>query len=202
GPNAVLLGLLLLGILGVINLLASVRLGPLGFFSRPWDWTAAQIYSPKPATRNFVKSLDKPVKLYYLNVSAAPGYRETDALLQSFRSINDKVTYVSLSRDLDKKELEALQQKDKIRNEELGGVLVVYGVEPAVQHEYIPRRDLVTEETVVRRFPDGSYRRVDPNTGQEVPEKYLFKGEASLLKTLEFLKEGKKLPVVYFTQRN
>src|SRR5437016_5366264 len=63
GYNAVLGGLLLLSILGVANLLASVRVGPLGFFSRQWDWTAAQIYSIKPATRQFLEHLDRPVKV-------------------------------------------------------------------------------------------------------------------------------------------
>src|SRR5262249_46157458 len=139
---------------------------------------------------------------YYLSGPGVPGYRETDALLQSFHSLNDKITYVTLSRDLDKKELEALQQKYKIRNEELGGVLVVYGVEPAVQYEYVPRRDLVTEETTLGREGDGTVKRVDANTGKESPEKYRFKGEAAFLKTLDLLAEGKKVPAVYFTQGN
>jgi len=192
GTNAVLTGLLLLSILGVVNLLATVRLGPFSFFSREWDWTAAQIYSLKPATRNFLTKLDRPVKIYGMIQPGLSGYRETDALLDSFRNTSDKVTYVPVSRDLNPKDFEALLQKYKVKLQQGGGLLVVYGTEPGEQSEYIPYRELVKDETAV-----------DPRTGQaQGPEKYLFTGEAALLKTLELLSEGKKVPVIYFTQGN
>jgi len=194
GYNAVLTGLLLLAVLALVNVLAHVRLGPLTFFSKPWDWTESRLYSIQPATENFLKNLDKPIKVYMLlSPPGLVGAQETETLLDNFKNTTAKVSWDSLSRDLNRKDVEALLQKYQIEFERPGGLLVVYGSGADEQHEFIPYKDLVTINPTPR-----------DETGQsaEAPERYVYKGEAALLRTMAFLAEGKKRAVIYFTQGN
>ncbi len=181
GYNAFLMGLLLLAILVLINVLAYVPFAPFSVFGNQWDWTASGIYTLKPATTNFLKELDRPVKVYMLLPRADPIEEETVILLNNFKSVTNKVSWQSLSRDMNRKDINELA--DKYQLSESLGLLVVYGTDPE-QNEFIRREDLFVNRTTEERM------------------RFTFKGEAVLMKALTLLAEDKKRAVVYFTQGN
>src|SRR5207249_4939853 len=65
------------------------------------------------------------------------------------------------------------------------GLLVLYGSDPQIEHQFIKYDDLVSS---------------DPAAGPSGKARLLFKGEDALMTALNALEEGKTQTVVYFTQ--
>jgi hypothetical protein len=188
GFNAVLTGLLLLTVLGLLNVLCYVPWGPFRLMNSKWDWTASRIYSLSPATKNFLANLEKPVKVYVLINLSEPAGQDTETLLANCRAVTNKLSWESFSRDLNRKRLQELEAKYQLPDS--FGLLVVYGSEGSEQTEFI-RLDELKQDNFSRDRQGGTKRR-----------DYIFKGEAALMKALTYLAEDKKKAVVYFTQGN
>lgn len=179
GYNSVLTGLLLVAILTVLNVLTYVRLKPFTFFSVPGDWTASSIYTLSPASKNLLADLKMPVKVYVIMSSRDFVANEVRNLMDNIRNANDKVEVEYISPENNSK-MGELRKKYSITEGE--GILLVYGIEPKEEHEFIKPDELV-----------------DLTTGGK---KFLFIGENAFVTKLSFLAEGKSRTVVYFTQGN
>ncbi|MEY4614140.1 MAG: hypothetical protein RL179_2113 [Planctomycetota bacterium] len=188
GTNAFLTGMLLLTVLGVVNVLAYVPMGKADFFNRTFDFTASGLYSISESTQNFLANLKEPVKVYVL----LPGNNlitvETETLLETFKTHSKKITWSSVSRDLDTQELVKLQEKYQIPDSL--GLLVVYGSDQKPVYDFIKYQDLYS-------IPQQDMRRPDSEGGS-----FQFLGEGQLIKTMTFLSEGKSQAGVFFTQGN
>jgi hypothetical protein len=181
GYNAVLSGLLLLAILGVVNVLI------YNYSTTAFDWTEASIYTLSDQSKNVLTGLERPTKVYVI----LPRSEELDEirnLLDNCRAINDKlqVKYFSLDpEDVDQiDKVEDLAKRYLFQLQE--GVLVVSGTEPDVNYQFLKLSEL---------FDEGG--RMRPGSSART-----FKGENTLISALSFLEEGKTKPVVYFTQGN
>ncbi len=181
GYNAVLTGLLLLVILGVVNVLV------YNYFNTAFDWTESAIYTLSDQSKNILKALDKPTEVHVI-VAAADDltYSEVKNLLDNCRAINDKVQVTYLSPDLDRRRVAELASRYQFIYRE--GILVTYGTDPDIQHQFL-RKDEIVDEGVGGMRMGSSRSRT-------------FKGEDALISALSFLQEGKSRPVVYFTQGN
>jgi hypothetical protein len=183
GYNAVLSSLLLAVILGLVNLLPYTNIAPFAFLSRVFDSTSSGIYTLSQSTKNLLTDLQQPVNVYVLltnNHRAAP---QVDTLLENFRNVTSKISWSTLSRDLNQRRLEELIQKYSVPNS--FGLLVLYGPEGSEKSDFIPVNDFFSAL---------------PAEKPGDPDRFVFKGEAALIKSLNFLAEGKTKPVVYFTQ--
>jgi hypothetical protein len=187
GYNTVLSALLLLTVIVLINVLAYVQIGPLKFFSTPFDWTGEQIHTLSPSTRNFLAELKQPVKVIVLLRGSSAQMAET--LLENCRAVTPQITWQSLSRDLNQDDLQRLVVKYQIPGDD--GLLVLYGEEGKVAHQFIDEADLIKDEP-----SEG------PEDRAERTRKHIFLGESALVNALTRLSEGKVRAKVYFTQGN
>ncbi|MSR31839.1 MAG: hypothetical protein EXR99_10080 [Gemmataceae bacterium] len=188
GVNAFLTGMLLLSILAVANILAYIPLGKLDFFNRTFDYTASGLYTVSESTQNFLTALKEPVKVYVLLPGNNLITQETETLLETFRSLNKKVKWDSVSRDLNTRELLELQNKYQIPDSL--GLLVVYGEGEKPAYDFIKYQDLYS-------VPQQDFRNPEGGGGG-----FQFLGEGQLIKTLSYLAEGKSRATVYFTTGN
>ena len=186
GYNTVLTCLLLLLILGLVNILAYVRIGPFKLFSRTFDWTATHNHSLSPGSVSVLEHLDKPVKVYVFLPVEGEGLvrRDIQNLLDSCRGRSDRIEAEYLSPQLQADRVRALMKQYGLTS--IDGLLVAYGTGASETHEFIPRDDLVTID-----FQHATGRRA-----------YQFNGEDALMKRLRFLMEGKTKGVIYVTQGN
>jgi hypothetical protein len=186
GYNAILSSLLLLAILGLINVLVYVQIGPFKVFSRIFDWTASNNFSLSAGTVSILEHLDKPVRVYVMlpRRGVGPLGNDISNLLDSCRSRTDKieVEYLSPQRHVDR--IESLM--DRYQLIDPYGVLLVYGSGTGETHEFAPIEELRTSD-------------FDPMTHQN---RYQFTGEDALMRKLRFLMEGKSKGVIYVTQGN
>jgi hypothetical protein len=181
GFNATLTGLLLLGILLVVNVLV------YNYFPTAWDWTQANIFTLNERSVNIIKSLDQPTKIFALVAGRNQlASREIRTLLDNARAVNSKITVKYLSPQLDEDEVSELMRRYQFT--EPSGLLVVYGSDPNVQHQFIKMDEIFAPD------PDAGPNRRG--------ERFLFKGEDALVSSLSFLEEGKSKAVVYFLQGN
>ncbi len=189
GTNAFLTGMLLLAVLGVVNFLAYVPLGKFDFFNRTFDFTSSGLYSISDSTQNFLTNIQEPYKIFVL----LPGNNlitvETETLLETFKTYNKKISWQSVSRDLDAQDLSKLQEKYQIPDSL--GILVVYGSGEKPVYDFIKYQDLYS-------VPQQDPRRPSESDGGG----FQFLGEGQLIKTMTFLSEGKSQAGVYFTQGN
>jgi hypothetical protein len=125
GYNAILSGLLLLFILILINLLPYTGVKPFSYAMEASDWTAAQMYTIQPATKNLLAELKEPFKVYVLIPSGSLLSRDIDTLMNSCRGVNPLFSWEQLSRDRNRNEVERLVQKYQLP--EPLGLLAVYG---------------------------------------------------------------------------
>jgi hypothetical protein len=189
GYNAVLSSVLLLSALALLNVLAYARVPPFNFFGKTFDWTSTNLYTLSPKTKNFLKELKDPVKIYVLG-SGGVARQELETLLDTFRNSSDQISWETISRDRTSPEdLAKLARKYNITEAELGGLLVVYGPEGKELHEFIPPSDLF-----------GQVQNVVDDQGNRTRASFAFKGEDSLLRKLIYLSEGKSKAKVYFLQ--
>ena len=181
GYNTALSLVLLLLVLLLVNVLSYSRwIRPLAFFSRTIDWTASHVYSLSPSTIKDLQAMQQPVKIYVmLTQSGSSLNNDVETLLENCRSYNPRITWTSLSRDKNRKEIQDLMSKYKFPEPE--GLLVVVNSDKEELSQFIPRNDL-------------------SNEGMRGQTEAQFNGEAVLKKTLDFLASGKAKTVVYFAQ--
>jgi hypothetical protein len=182
GYNAVFSGLLLLAILTVVVVLV------YNYFPTSFDWTSSGIYSLSDRSKNILKALDKPTKIYVVMVSANDqAFREVRTLMDNCRAVNDNLRVEYVPPDLDPAKVRELQTTYQFNERQ--GLIVVYGSEGATQHQVIKLSDVFVNDPSAGRTPGSR-------------EKFLFKGEDALMTALTALEEGKSKPNVYFTQGN
>lgn len=180
GYNAVLTGILLCTILIVVNVLVSV------YLTRTYDWTAQSIYALSSLSENVLRALDKPAKVYVIMPQGGDEFmivRRVQGLLDNCRAVNPKLQVEYLSPDLDRDHVNDLAQRYHFA--ERIGLLVVYGIDPNTEHQFIGLRALI----------EGS----EPSQGRSRDTR-AFKGESELVKALSVLEQGKQKPVLYFLQ--
>jgi hypothetical protein len=184
GYNAVLTGLLLLGILAALNVLAYL------YMPQTSDWTDAGIYTLADKSQNLLKNLKQPVTLYVMEVQRGDrfdiGMRD---LMSNVRSVTDKVTAEYVIRDVNREEMARLKALYKPEGEQ--GVIVVYGAGDNAPHTFISTSDIQPPPMI------------DPRTGRPMrgAPPVAFKGEDRIMSAIASLEDGKK-PILYFTQGN
>src|SRR5579875_3061369 len=99
GYNTILSTLLLLFILILVNLLPYTAVKPFSWAMEATDWTAGQLYSLHPATRNLLAELKEPVKVYVLIPTGSVLARDVETLMDNCRAVNPLLTWEQLSRD-------------------------------------------------------------------------------------------------------
>jgi len=172
GYNAFLGGFLFLAILGVVNAWFALY-GP-----DVSDWTASNIYSISPATKRLLKDLDKPVKAYVIMPVGSVLYDDVMNMLNTCKTYTDQLDVEAVSPQADRKLLEQLFTKyDVLRD--VGGV--DYG--------------LLLVQDPNAASPASTYLKVS-----DLSDSTSFRGEAAFFNALREFREGKKRPVVYFTQ--
>ncbi len=182
GYNAVLTGLLLLGILAAINVLAYL------YLPQQTDWTEAGIYTLSSKSQSLLKNLKQPVTVYVLEAQRGGRFdTEMRDLMENVRSVTDKVSAEYVMRDLNRQEMARLKALYTPSDDH--GLIVVYGSGDNAPHTFIPERDVLPQAAI------------DPRTGRPTRGDQSFKGEDRLMSAIATLQEGKK-PVVYFTQGN
>jgi hypothetical protein len=185
GYNAVLTGLLLLTILGVVNLLAYVPFKPFSFLNQTYDWTEANLYTLHPDSKAFLQKLEKPLKVFVIMPEDLFITREVHTLMDNVKAVTNKVEVEYLSPDLNWPTVEALMKKYDMPERE--GVLLLYGTDPEVTNEFI-------------KFDELTNRQL--SMGADEKRHVEFKGENALIGKLSFLTEGKARPKIYVTQGN
>jgi hypothetical protein len=187
GYNAVLGCLFLAAILLLVNVLSYLPVGPFKVFARSYDWTSSGMHSLHPTLRNFVASLDQPVKIILISESSSdPITAQTRLMLDQVRATNRLVEVEYLSPLLEQDKFRLLRKDyDFI---ETAGLLVLYGPQDNPEHRFIKFRDLFDVP------PPSQTERASRE-----PDRYEFKGQNELYGALVALAEGKKV-VVYFTQ--
>ncbi len=183
GYNAVLTGLLLLAILGLLNGLAYTPWGPFKYLSQTYPWTQSSIYGLSSRSENILRGLTKPTKVYVLLPARAALHHQIKALFDNTTNVTDKVEveFIDPDRDLDR----MTQLESEFKVGERYGVLIVTGTPPNVQTRFVNPDEL--EE------PPDMMARNRPRA---------FRGEAAIITEIHFLAEGKEKPVLYFTQGN
>src|SRR5579885_2949346 len=118
GYNAVLSGLLVLGILVALNVLAYLYL-PVSS-----DWTEAGIYTLSSKSQNILRGLQQPVTVYVLETQRGERFdAEMRDLVENARAVTDKIQAEYVIRDLNRQELEQLKLRYKPEDER--GLIVV-----------------------------------------------------------------------------
>lgn len=179
GYNAVLTGLLVLGILAALNVLAYLYL-PVSS-----DWTKAGIYTLSNQSEMTLKELKQPVTVYVLEAQRGDLFdTEMRDLMDNARAVTDKIQAEYLIRDINRERLKEL--KRQYNPDDDRGLIVVYGSGDNAPHTFIPEREVLPLPPFDRSGRAGEQK---------------FKGEDRLMSAIRALEEGTK-PVIYFTQGN
>jgi hypothetical protein len=187
GYNAVFSSVLVIVILLLVNVLSYAPVKPFSLFAQTSDWTQSRIYSLSDSSKNFLHEMKEPVKVYVLQRSNSRIAMETETLLNNCRAVNPRISWEMLSPDINQQEVIELIRKYQLPDPL--GLLVLYGTEPNVSHEFIKNSDLFA-------LPSQGMMR-----GEQAPsDRFIFKGEGALMKALRYLAEGKSRATVYFTQ--
>jgi hypothetical protein len=182
GYNAIVSCLLVLMILAVINILAYL------YIPKTSDWTASGLYTLSSEGQNTIKNLEKPVKIIHLTEGRDYAYNDVKILLENCRTLNpDKVSTEEILRNQQPSRVAELGRRYKLANNL--GLLVISGTDANEEYQFVPESDLIER-------PPPRMRRDEPESEPK------FKGEDALISTIRFLDEGKKEPVIYFTQGN
>jgi hypothetical protein len=181
GYNAVLTGLLLLGILVFVNLLPYLPLGSFDVFNIRSDWTASGLFTLEKGSINTLRALDKPVQVYALLRGRTLEAQSTTTLLENCRSVTRNLSWQLVTPQGSPDEFRKLITKYQIPSASPFGILVTMGEEPNVQYEFIEESKLYSES---RGAGDQSFT---------------YKGEQPLINTIAYLREGKVKATVYFT---
>jgi hypothetical protein len=193
GYNAILTGLLTLGILVVLNFVVYVT------YPYTFDWSKSRgLHSLSPTTKNLLDNLKEPATVYVLMSQNSFIYNDIRTLLDNARAYSDNLRVQYLSPDQDRgryRELatkypELLHERGPMDEEGGRGLLVLYGPDetPKTPHAFIPARNLV-----------GEGKREDPRSRRS---SVAFKGEDVVMTELKFLQDRQSKPKIYFTQGN
>jgi len=186
GYNAVVGGLLLFAILGVVNLLAYTHVKPFSALGATLDWSGTGQFTLKEGSRQILADLKEPIEVKIILRANDPVTSDVELLLSNCRQVNPEVRWQIISPDEDETAYQELIKKYQVPG---SGLLVVYGKPGAEIGEFIKRDDLLTSQSF------------DPRSPEREPEP-VFQGEFALIKTLQFLEEGKTRTTLYFTQGN
>jgi ABC-type uncharacterized transport system len=176
GYNAVLTGLLLLLILGVVNVLVGLK------FTGVIDATQSGQFTLSDRTANILKGLTQPVRVYVIWPTDDDTMEPIKNLLGNFEDVapNLKVDYLSPLYNRDA--LAELMRKYPRKIEERVGVLVVQGEEKPENATFLKYTDLFADE------------------GFGATAQTKFRGEDKLVSTLAGAGAGQGKTVVYVTQ--
>lgn len=199
GYTTILNGLLVLGILIVVNVVF------YWMFPYSFDWTRTRgLHALSPSTKNLLSGLTTRTHFYVLLPSEDFLMKDVRHLMDNIQAHSSNADVKYLSPDRDFLEFEQLAQyfeeivprgKDLLRGDKSGrGILVVYGDLPSdpkdksklPPYEFIPKRALYQEE----------FNRNADN----VQNVYIFKGEGELVKKLDYLVKGKSERKIYILQ--
>jgi hypothetical protein len=175
GFNAVLTGLLLFGLLVVINILVYIWVPAVS------DWTKSGIYSLSSRSKSILENLDEPVKVYAIVSGRDPG-GDIQNLMENCQAISNKISVEYLSPHRDQERFAELMRRYQMLGDY--GMLVVYGTPPEENYQFIKA--------------EGELFEVDFSGGRA--ERQIFKGEEALMTAIDYLQSGKSKAIVYFTQ--
>jgi hypothetical protein len=183
GYVAVLTGLLLLAILVGLNILSHF------YLPKSTDWTEAGIYTLSSGSEQTLKGLQQPVKVYVMEQQRGDRFDvDMRDLMENARAVTDKIQAEYLIRDINVNEIGRL--KEQYKPDDDLGLIVVYGTGDTAQHTFIPVREVLQSPPM------------NPMNPQQQRREASFKGEDRLISAIRTLEQGKKKPVVYFTQGN
>ena len=175
GFNTALLGVLLLLVLSAGNVFAFLKL------PNALDTTESGFYSLSPRGREFLAELKQPVHAYLVmpDTGTAP-YTDLRVLLNNCEEASPYFKATFLSPAVNRLDIQSLYQRLKLPDTDRNrmGLVVTVG-EHEEQTGFIPLDEMVSRD-----------ERGSP----------VFQGEAKLLTELSWLAEGRKRPVIYFTQ--
>ena len=178
GFNAFLTGFLLLAVLIVANVIITLK------FPGVIDTTKGGVYSISERSKQILKDLDKPTKVFLIMDPQEELYPDMNSLLLICQQENPKMAIEYFSQMQNNRFRELARTFPQI-TEQTTGVLIVYGEEKSENASFVRSRDLMSEDS-------------DPRGGGGAKRKFL--GEVKLMNELSFLVGGKDKPVVYFTQ--
>ncbi len=193
GYNALVTGVLMLGVLVIINFLVYVPVKPFTWVNKTYDWTQSTLYSLDPKMQSFLENLDQPVEIDILLPGFQDQSREYAFVAQELDSLTrlmvaaapTKVTVHQYSPDSSPQDIQRLKTEYGLT--ERIGVFLIYGTKPDAKTALIP------------------YERLsDVKGSREEGERMVFLGEGELLSQLRTLAqsagEGNAKQVIYFTQ--
>lgn len=194
GYDAVVQGLLLVGILGISNIVI-YALVPYTF-----DWTKSRgAYSLSESSKNVITGLKEETNVFVLVSQNSFIYKDLRVLLDNCHALNSrfKVNYISPDVD-DTRYGELAEMFPKIIPEGPGaggkGVLIVYGPIPKKKTDKKPPNSFVAEKKLMDVDQMARMRNEKP--------KVTFKGEEEIIKEVDFLTQGEKQRKLYFLQGN
>ena len=151
GYGALLSAELLLIILVLVNVLAYVSAWPFSVLGETSDWTSSSLFSLERSTKNLLKSLPQPVKVYVLRSGMEGIDRDIERLMDNCKvyAPADKFEVEYLLPEANPRGYNRLFDKyrDKCRDMETEGLLVVYGTEANERCTFIRPQDLGTRST-------------------------------------------------------
>jgi hypothetical protein len=184
GYNVVLTTLLLVAVLTLPNVLAYAE--PFTrFFGRPFDWTESKINAISAPLRNMLTDLRQPVKAYLIMPRGNLITQDMTTVLENCRGLTPKFTWELLDPTRRDNRDKVLTMMQTYNIGDPSGLLVVVESESdkgKPDFAFLKSSDLADE---IRG-------------GRTSAVTYTFLGENALLKTLQWLTEGKM--VIYFTQ--
>ena len=184
GYNAVMTGLLLLAVLGLVNVLAYAE--PFTrFFGRPFDWTETNTNSVSTATRALLASLQEPVTVISFLRQGTMVEADARTLLDNCKSLTPKFTWRALPPEQENAE-EIVKLMQKYGFSDPNGLLVLVG---GLAEQNDPASTFIKSSDMV------AAARRDPRRDSQGHE---FTGELALLGALQAMIEGKM--TIYLTQ--
>lgn len=191
GYDAVVQGLLLVGILYILNIVI-YALVPYTF-----DWTKTRgAYAISERSKNFISGIKQETNIVVLMSQGAAVYKDLRVLLDNLHALNHRVHINVISPDFDDEKYEKLVElfpkilPDSPVASERRGVLLISGPMPDKAGHNVPHS--FVNEGKLQSFEGGMGRGGKP--------KVLFKGEDEIVKELEFLAKGKTKQKVYILQ--
>lgn len=196
GYDALVQGMLLVGILAILNIVI-YALVPFSF-----DWTRSRgAYAVAESTKNLIAGLKQETHIIVLLPQGSPVYKDLRNLTENLQAISTRLKVQYLSPDLNQREYTDLVKifptiypEVNLAGQAAGrGVLLVYGAIPkeekdAPPHSFVPERKLFeVDQRAMQR-------------GEKV--KYFFKGELEIVKDLKLLVDAKKKRKLYILQGN
>jgi hypothetical protein len=187
GYNSVLTGLLLLGILVVVNVTV------YAYYPYTFQWTKARgLYSLSDKSKNTLEKLAEPVTIYVLLSPGRENFGDVRTLLENVRAFTNRVSVEYISPDVQVDRFRELRDRFPKLGQGGRGLLIVYG--PATG-KTTPPNAFIPAASLWDQKPLG--QEEEARDTKWVRE---FKGEDLLMTELRTLAKGGQQPVIYFTQ--